>query len=247
MKTGAYFKAACLYSLIVVNVVCASQMTIASITSRDLSKERCLFKECWYSIYQDYSLRQLGFSNVSQVLQESFDQEERDYVTQAPNRLFFNAVVNDQVVGYVSFEIKDEAVVYIKQIAMLPYECTVDTLRELIFVIFDHVDKASCIHMDLHRMASQYGKISRELGFIAMPSADKALIVHLMMQCNKCGNCLCDLDYADQGVEAYSDPFWDGEGDPENDGSQDDFDEEEDMNRGGSNGNNDDSGTHSDK
>lgn len=178
------------------------QIEIAKITNVDLSIERAFFKRCWYSIYHSCSLQQLGFSNLSKTLQDSFDQEEQDYVAHAPHRLFFHALRDGNIVGYISFEIQNDQVVDIKQIAFSPKDCTIDTLRELIFIIFEYVDEVSCIHMTLHRQAHLYNQISKDIGFVAQSGSDRALWIQSKMQFNKCGTCLCDFDYDDEQTSA---------------------------------------------
>lgn len=207
MKTRSIFQALCVYSFMALGNLCLSQMSIAKIESNDLRDQRSLFKRCWYSIYQDCSLKQLGFANLSKLVHENFDKEERDYAIKASNRLFFNAVQNNQVIGYISFDVKKGHAVYIKQIALLPDFCTVDSLRELIFVVFDHVSDVSCVHMTLHRQAKDYKDMATELGFVATPGSEKALSVHLRMQFNKCGTCLCDFDY-EQNQDETDDGFF---------------------------------------
>ncbi len=195
MKTRSLWYALWLYSIIAMPSINAFENNVVKITSKDLQQERAVFKRCWRSAYQDSSLRQLGFESLAQTLQQAFDQEEQDYSKQEPHRLFFHTISNKQVVGYVSFEIKNQHAVYIRQIALLPEFCTVDAVKELIFVIFDHIGDISCVHMTLHRQAVQYLEISKELGFVPLSEASFAFDVPVRLQFHKCGTCLCDLDY----------------------------------------------------
>lgn len=201
MKMGLFFKVVCLQSLLIVGHMLADQMNIVQIEGSDLRKEYSLFKRCWYSIYKNYSLKQLGFSCLSNLIDESFEQDEQDYVKKAPDRLFFHAIQDGQVVGYISFEIKQEKAVYVKHIALLPDVCTADSLRELIFVIFDYIDDVSCVHMVLHNLAGLYKELAAELGFVAIPQETNDMQIHLKLQFNKCGTCLCDFDYEHDDIE----------------------------------------------
>lgn len=217
MKTGIFFRALCLYGFLFFGYVFADQMSVVQVEGSDLRQQFSVFKRCWYTIYKDCSLKLLGFSSMSKQLLESFEQDEQDYAKQAPNRLFFNAIQDGQIVGYISFDIREGQAVYIKHIALLPEFCTADSLRELVFIIFDYINDVSCVHMTLHDQAVFYKKLAAELGFVALPRNETGLYVPLRLQFNKCGTCLCDFDYEDgsdgmddnQDDDSADDESWD--------------------------------------
>lgn len=212
MKARRLFKILYLYNFLFFGYLFAGEISIVPIESSDLQAQFCLFKKCWHSAFKDCSLKQLGFSSLSEQIYENFKQDEQDYIKKASNRLFFNAIQDEEVVGYISFDIKDGQAIYIKNIAILPDLCTVDSLRELIFIIFDYINDVSCVHMTLHKKADIYRNLGAELGFVALPRANDLLYIHLRLQFNKCGTCLCDFDYEemprdqDSGLDA--DEIW---------------------------------------
>jgi len=213
MKMGLFFKVICLQSWLFFDYVLADQMNIVQIDKGDLREQFSLFKRCWSSIYKNYSLKQLGVSHMSALIDKSFEQDEQDYEKKVPHRLFFNAVQDGKIVGYISFEIKEERAVYVKHVALLPNVCTADSLREIIFVIFDYIDDVSCLHMTLHNLAGIYKELAAELGFIVIPQGTNNFQVQLKLQFNKCGTCLCDFDYEHGDTEASDCEYLDGQDD----------------------------------
>lgn len=244
MKKSALLCAAFLHGLIVADSL---HVQVKKITSDNLERERILFKQCLHSVYKDYSLEQLGLTDLSEHLRRTFDEEERRYHDTSFGRLFFHALYDNRVVGYLSFEVRDIDVskkdqmvsaienelllknvsekemkgvtlsnivaelsnnhaVHIGQIALLPDFCTVDVVKDLVSTIFDSIVHVSCIHMKLPVQAVALREISKELGFVEqckeLSDSGHSFYAFLTMQCNKCGTCMCDLDYSDLDEEA---------------------------------------------
>lgn len=236
MKRQSLFSVIWLCSIITMSYISASSFNFEPISSNDLSKERQLFIRCWSAVYQDYSLQQLGVSDLSLLLDEAFDQEEYDYTHPVATRLFFRAIKDGVLVGYVSFEIRKEYAVYVKQYALLPEICSVEEFKELILMILDHVLDVSCLHMNLHNRATQYLDMSKEIGFIEQSHDESDLYVPLRMQFNRCGTCLCEIDDEDEDDSDYADPFIYGAGrfenDPESVSFRSEGDDESDQEQG---------------
>ena len=268
MKNLLLLEVLFLFNLIIVNYVFSSEMLIKQVTSDNLSKEHAFCKCCWYEIYKNCSSKQLGLSNLSQTFKNIFDAEDDFYKNHSEDRLFFHAISNDKIVGYVSFEVRDfykikknklvndvcnslkksfvdqdqksillrkvifdlckNHPVYIDQIALLAEFCTTDNMRELIYVIFNFVSNVSCLHIKLNKQATQYINTIKEIGFVELDSglsADNNFYTLLKMQCNKCGTCMCDLDYSDlsDDSELYVAPLF--VGNDESESVTDDFDD----------------------
>lgn len=235
--------AASLHSLMITGFL---DVQVRKITTDNLEKERIVFKKCWHSLYKNYSLYQLGLSDLSGFLTDIFDQEESCYRARSSKQLFFHAIYNNEVVGYVSFDIRDNSSdkafnaaenhfllkngtveaarsttlkrivedlahghsIYIRQIAVLPDFCTMNVLQDILYVIFDHVLHISCIHVRLPEQAVELQKKIKDLGFVEQQKKMTEIqdrSVFFKLQCNKCGTCMCDLDYLDLGDDGRDD------------------------------------------
>lgn len=174
--------------------------------NNDLTVERCLFIKSWSTVYKDCSLKQLGISDLNVFLSELFDQEEHDYKNKNKKRLFFHVCNDDQMIGYISFELYKEHAVYVKQFAIVPERCNVETFKDLIFGIFDYIESVSCVHIDLNVMATCYLDMVKDLGFVDQKQTQDATTISLRMLFNRCGTCPCEID-DDDDENDYQDPF----------------------------------------
>ena len=186
------------------------QMKLELIDQSNLSKERDLFLKYWSSKYQNHTLTHLGFSSLVQFLNDAFDIEEQDYQKHVKNQFFCRAVIENQLVGYVSFDIGADKSAYIRQWAFLPEVNNVDGISELLFVVFDHVPDVSCIYLTTRYVLEDFIKSITEIGFekveVQVEGYDPKYYASYMIACyDKCGTCYCECDDEDLSYEMMSD------------------------------------------
>lgn len=192
--------------------IVVSSATVLPITSFDLSQQRELFVKSWISSYQDYSLAQLRVPDLKFFLQQVFDTEEQDYFTKEKHTMFFHAVQNDKTIGYLSCNIDNNAVVYIRQWAMSPEFASLDLLRKLLFDILDYFSDVAVIYIDVRHIAQDQIAMLTELGFRHIDSGhgnnDSLLYeTYQYVFSDKCGTCLCDYDDSAFEEDIDSDAF----------------------------------------
>ncbi|MBI2353139.1 GNAT family N-acetyltransferase [Candidatus Dependentiae bacterium] len=164
----------------------------------DMGIARSLFKECWKPVYHGLSLQQLGMTDVDKFLDDLFDQEEYDFKNKDHNsRFFFSFLKEDKLIGYISFVIKKEKAVYVKEFAISPEYLKIDLFKKLVFGIFNHREAISCIHINIPTIASLYCNFGKELGFVTRVSDDTKMYTSFQMVFNRCGTCLCEIDDQD--------------------------------------------------
>jgi N-acetylglutamate synthase-like GNAT family acetyltransferase len=121
--------------------IISQNFVIKPIESLNLSQEKILFEK----FAQDFF--GIDASNVmfNQVLQEAFQAEEKDYLDHVPEVLFFHALLDGKVIGYVSCQLLDDYHVHIRQLVVDPEVFTTDIVKELLLMVFKKSLKAKSI------------------------------------------------------------------------------------------------------
>lgn len=193
-----------------VGFITAAPVSLQLIVNQDLNQERQFFKKCWSAIYQDYSLLQLGITDLSDFLDETFDQEVADYNQHGESRSFFHIIQEDQVVGYISIDVSNDGVAFIKQLAILPEFWTIETLNHVFYGIQKIVPMLLSLEMTLPVCAESMRDVVEQCGFCQLPDKGNDAHLYLSMQYTKCGTCMCDVDDVDADDDyeffQYGDP-----------------------------------------
>ncbi|HSW76646.1 MAG TPA: hypothetical protein VLG50_06360 [Candidatus Saccharimonadales bacterium] len=133
----------------------AYEFQVQPITSADLSQERDLFMK-FHGIV----------SENSEFLSQEFDQEEHIYKNPNSQSLFYHAIYQGFVVGYISFEVGPNYTVFIRQLAIdLEMGEPIVLIRELLYTIFQAVPQVSLIALVANLEREDIVNALEELGF----------------------------------------------------------------------------------
>lgn len=103
-----------------------------------LQAEESVFISSFHKVYQDIPLKALNIKNVYTFLQNTFNDERKDFAKNDSNTQWVIATKKDLIVGYASFDIDlAEKIVYIRQLAVLPSQWRRKIGTNLVFSIKD--------------------------------------------------------------------------------------------------------------
>lgn len=186
----------------------AQALVVKPIVSADLQQEREFFYQCWQQVYQEQKEQGLGVEQLFQFLAEMFDQEEEDYSSFSANRLFFHALQDGHIVGYISCCIKSQGVMHIRQLA-LASETRLEVMQALLTALLGDESGIACVHILLPYCAISYIDVLKNCGFQAAACGQLNWGVALQWPLRKCSTCMCDFD-DDQSVPIGPYMFYEG-------------------------------------
>lgn len=171
-----------------------SPIKIEAISSLNLEKERQLFVDVINTFQNNISgLSEASFLNEERKYQETLD-------SSMPSRLFFHALLEDQVVGYISCDIDHYHVVTIEQMFVAPEMFDVSLIKELLFAIVSAVPNFRQLYVYCLPEYRCLASALEELGMSQKGSdvywrGDIACYQYGMTVNSKCK--ICDVLYAD--------------------------------------------------
>lgn len=184
--------------------IISAQIVIKQIMQSDLSQERAVFAKSWAATYKDCSLDQLGISDMALFLDEVFDIEEIKFQENFDYSKCYHALKGDKVVGYISYDVIEPGIAYIRQWCLLPDFSNNESLRELLFTILEYDESIHTMYADVRVVVENYRQMLEEFGFEecdVYSHYDSKLFVGLKFVFgDKCGTCLCD--YTEEEFEA---------------------------------------------
>jgi ribosomal protein S18 acetylase RimI-like enzyme len=86
----------------------------------DLSAEEAVFVQAFANAYKDVPLSVLKVADLQAFLREAFDDERQALRGQTEEVYFFSALIDNQVVGMITFSPYGEDVLYGRQLAVAP-------------------------------------------------------------------------------------------------------------------------------
>ena len=157
---------------------------IEKIASLDLSNERKVFI-AFRSAFANESL------DESEKL---FNKEEQAYFENKEGRLFFHALLDDQIVGYISSNSISSSDVIISEWAIEPAVFDVGLIKELLFVVLVSLNKVQTVRIISPSSNKDLIDIFKGLGFVSLK--DSLNDEHIVFEFKKSSKCkLCDLLY----------------------------------------------------
>lgn len=184
-----------LASLIICNFlnIVSQNFVIKPIESLNLGQEKILFEK-FTQFFLGIDASSIMFK---QILQDTFQAEENDYLNPMSNVLFFHALLDDQVIGYVSCDLLDSYNVHIRQLVVDPELFTTDIVKELLLIVFENYPKAKSITISCLPGFQEMADFLRNLGFVKLeaelkPSLQFYSIYELRLN-SKCK--ICELLY----------------------------------------------------
>lgn len=110
----------------------SSDFIVEKITAESLSIQKKLFMK-FHEVFSGLSVQN---DSALQVVDEVFAQEEEAYVSISSKSMFFHALLDDQVIGYISCDVADNHNISIRQLLVDPEMFDVTLIKELLFAIF---------------------------------------------------------------------------------------------------------------
>ncbi len=201
-----------LISLIICNFlnIVSQNFVIKPIESLDLRQEKILFEKSLQAFFE------INASSIilKQVLEDTFQTEEKDYLDQTSNVLFFHALLDDQVIGYISCDLLDGYHVHIRQLVVDSEVFTTDIVKELLFVVSKNYPKATSITISCLTGFQEMTDFLKALGFLKLePKLKPVLQFYSIYELRLNSKCkICELlypniwtDELDEDVESKED------------------------------------------
>lgn len=190
----------------------ACPITVEKITSPNLERERDLFERCIDSFCAVAEQQPLAQKFVS----DAFSLDEQAYEMADPATMFFHALHEDEVVGYISCDFLPGYHIRIRQFAIDPVMFDSSLVKELLFAIFTAVPKAKMVTVCFPASCPDLAAVFEEIGFVRESEMDQSsnglfwgyeLKIH-----PKCK--ICNVLYADElwgdedNQEDDTDSYW---------------------------------------
>ena len=174
---------------------------IEKIHSQNLAQERAMFVR--FNQYFCELYLQEPIENAR--IEAAFDIEEQAYLQASATTLFFHALLEEQVIGYISCDLMDGYKVRIRQMAIEPDFFDLTLVKELLFAIFTAAPKTKHVSVHCPVVCQEFQKLLVDLGFVkAKPSITPSDSLYEIYELKVHAKCkICDVLY---GVD-----FWDSE------------------------------------
>lgn len=198
--------AACSFMMNAMAIIVPAKMIVEPVNLVDLYRERNVFVKAWMAEYLHCSHADLGVQDIQRFLHTTFDQEVLDCAKQKKGTFFVHAMMEDKLVGYLSFQVDEYRAVYVRQWALLPEFATEDNMADLLFAVFDYVPNASCLYLAVRDVAHTSIKHISKIGFEMADEQPEGFDLELyscykIMAADKCGTCFCGCDEADLAAD----------------------------------------------
>lgn len=142
--------------------IVSQNLIIKPIESENLEQEKKLFEK----FSQAFCGIDFTHETFKQVVQNAFEAEEKDYSDHLPTVLFFHALFDDQVIGYISCDLLPGYHVHIRQLVVDPEIFTVGLVKELLFAVFENYPKTKCITVSCLVGCQEMEQFFKALGFM---------------------------------------------------------------------------------
>lgn len=176
-------------------------IVIEKVHSETLTAERDVFIK-FIAHYCNLCVSQ---SSDMQSLNQLFDQEEQLYQAGLVETLFFHALLDEQVIGYVSCDLNENYSVSIRQLAIDPDYFDVTLIKELLFAIFTAAPKTKFVTVKCPVTCPEIQALLVDLGFVRtmqqLSAVDVVYNFYVLKVHAKCK--ICDV--------LYGPDFWETE------------------------------------
>lgn len=182
----------------------AQNLIIKPIESLNLEKEKILFEKFSHFFCGIDSTNTI----FNQLVDDTFEIEEKDYLDQAPTIVFFHALFDHQVVGYISCDLMPNYHVHIRKLVIDPEFFTIGLVKELLFAIFENYPKTRKITVSCLAGCHEIVQFFRDFGFAKMEAPLRSFLeVCINFELKVSPKCkICELLYPN---------MWDNEQDDE--------------------------------
>jgi|GEM_PF-1643047 len=174
---------------------------IEKIHSQTLAQERAMFVRFNQYFCELFLQKPIDASAV----ETAFDNEEQACLKASANTLFFHALLEEQVIGYISCDVMAGYKVRIRQIAIEPDFFDITLVKELLFAIFTAAPKTKHVSVRCPVVCQEFKALLLDLGFVksqqSMNPSDALYEIYELTVHAKCK--ICDV--------LYGADFWDAE------------------------------------
>lgn len=208
--------------LLISHLFFANELHIEQVLNPCFSKYESLFLKFGHGACVVCSGRQSVYKGLKiacfvkniQSYLDSFHAESDAYEQNFTNRIFLQATLLDEVVGYISCQIDCEHEIYISQIAFDPEKYDSLMIQELLFALFQSMPKIKVISISCPAFCPELMQVLQELGFVQTDKLSSTngvdlFVTYALKVHPKCGMCqiLYGPDFWYQDVDDDSD--WD--------------------------------------
>jgi len=189
-------------------LVTGDPIVVQKITTPTLEKERILFEK-FIDSFCSVCVQQ---SVAPKVVGEAFKDEEQAFAQEDPATLFFHALHEEDVVGYISCDLLPGYQVRIRQLAVDPLMFDAVLVKELLFAIFASVPKVRTVTLCCPTACLELATLFEDLGFVLSTSQNQSSIqlyaIYELKIHPKCK--ICEVLYANSwDTEDDGDSNWD--------------------------------------
>lgn len=173
--------------------VFSQSLIIKPIDSADLSEERKVF-EAFAKVFCGIDTKNEIFE---EILKESFLLEEKDYADNLQTAIFFHALFEEEVVGYISCDLLPGYHIHVRQLMVNPKFFTAGLIKELLFAVFENYPKTNLITVSCLAGCFEMLEIFKGLGFTKIePILRQSLQVCVNYELKVGSKCkICELLY----------------------------------------------------
>lgn len=198
----------------------SADFSVEAIVSESLEQEKALF----FKFYSTYCHIPSENAMTQRMLTVAFDREQKAYQSRSTT-LFFHAMIQDQVIGYISCDVGQGYKVHVRQLIIDPDYFDAMLIKELLFAIFESIPQVKSIILQCPLGCSDIQQVLESFGFtVKSLQGDSSLSLYVTYEIEVHPKCkICDVMYGDQywemvGHELESNDDWDGYGADMDDG-----------------------------
>lgn len=160
------------WTLGIISNMVAQSLVIEPIESSCLHQERRIFQN-FVTVFGAVD----SFDVIKQsLIQKLFDQEEQDYLGRQSHVLFFHALLDDQVVGYISCNLIDPNNIYVRQLAVDPEIFTTNIIKEMLLAVFENYPKTQSITIPCLAPFQEMVEFLTTFGFVKLENQQEGTI-----------------------------------------------------------------------
>jgi hypothetical protein len=190
------------------HIISCAELQIERVLVPDFSwYEPIFFKFC--NMACCLSCSQQRFDELAQA---AFLKEAEAYGDQVDDRIFLQATVANEIVGYISCQVVSQDQIFISQIAFDPEKYDTVLIKELLFVLFQLMPKVKLISVSCPLFCPDLINLVQELGFVQIdqtPTVDSVdlCVPYELKVHSKCAMCkiLYGPDFWESDIDDDSD------------------------------------------
>ncbi len=188
------------------NTISFSQtLVIKQIESANLAQEKIIFEK----FFKDFGSINSSNEILSKIVQDAMQVEELDYSDPSSSAVFFHAIFNDRVIGYISCDILPGFHVHIRQLIIDSEFLNFSIIKEMIFAVFENYPKTKIISVSCFAGCQEIIQFFKSFGFVKVEpllrSSLEFCILYELKINSKCK--ICELLYPNIWLDQENEEF----------------------------------------